>query len=64
MCVTECEREETESKETESTETSERELKMRRMNQVRLVRVLLFWPKRCVLHLFFFLISACVSGFD
>ena len=40
--------------ETESTKTSERELKMRRMNRVRLVRVLLFQPKWCVLHPFFF----------
>ena len=66
VCVTEwlSVREGRRRAETESTGTSERELKMRRMNRVRLVRVLLFRPKRCVLQFFFFfLISACVGGF-
>ena len=56
MCVTEwlSVREGRRRAETESTETSERELKMRRMNRVRLVRVLLFQPKWCILHPFFF----------
>ena len=56
--------------ETESTETSERVLKMRRMNRVRLVRVLLFQPKWCILHPFFFpvfrhvsVVSARIGGF-
>ena len=56
--------------ETESTKTSERELKMRRMNRVRLVRVLLFQPKWCILHPFFFsefrhvsVVSARIGGF-
>ena len=67
MCVTEwlSVREGRRRAETESTETSERELKMRRMNRVRLVRVLLFQPKWCILHpFFFFRISTCIGGFS
>ena len=64
MRVTKCKRGEMESKDRDHRDEWERELKMRRMNWVRLVRVLLFQPKRCVLHSFFFFwISAYIGSF-